>query len=240
MAREAQRCGRKSGERIEREADHLRQRIFGFAREARLAAIGERHLPEPAPGDHAAHEARLFGHGEKHVERAPRHQTEIARVERDVDVGCAFQQPVEAGRRHLLERALACAVGADAINDIGTFARHRFQHGPEQFGRVLQIGIDDEDRLPATQVEPGGQRELVSVVARQVERDEVRVDAGELRHDRPATVARPVVDQDDLVIFADHCERGVGQPRMQRRQAIRLVVARHDDRELGRGHFSIR
>ena len=109
MAGELQRRGREAGQRVEGEADHLPKRIFGLAGEALLPVVGERHLPEADPGDHAADEPRLLGHRQQRVERAAAHQPEIAGVERNVDLGRARQQPVEAVRGGALERGLAGA-----------------------------------------------------------------------------------------------------------------------------------
>ncbi len=41
--------------------------------------------------------------------------------------------------------------------------------------RILQIGVDDQDLLARAQIQARGQRELMPVIARQVDRDEVRV-----------------------------------------------------------------
>ena len=213
MARERQRLGRETGHRVEREPQHLRQRIIGLAREPLGAVVGERHLAEADPGDHAADEARLFGQAQERVERAPAHQPEIAGVERDRRVGDAVEQAIERRRRRLLEERLAVALAAHGIDDVGLLRRHLRAHVAEQFGRVLQVGVDDQDLLARAQIEPRGQRELVAVVARQVDRDQPRVLRRQPLHDRPAVVLRPVVDQDEFVILADLRLRGGADTR---------------------------
>ena len=153
----------------------LLQRIFGLSGEPLLPVVGERHLAEADPRDHAADEARLLRHGEQRIERAAAHQPEVAGVERDVDLGRARQQPVEAVRRCALERSLAGAALAHAIDDVGVLLAHRLEHRRQQLGRVLQVRVDDQDRVAAAKVETGGQRQLVTVIARQVDRDDVRI-----------------------------------------------------------------
>ena len=74
-----------------------------------------------------------------------------------------------------LERGLAGAGAADGIDDVGLLPVHLRHHVAEQFRRVLQVGVDDQDALADAQIEPGGQRELVAVIARQVDRDQARV-----------------------------------------------------------------
>jgi hypothetical protein len=58
-----------------------------FARQPRVAVVSEWHLPKADPRHHAANEARLFGQREERVERASRHQPEIAGIERNAGVG---------------------------------------------------------------------------------------------------------------------------------------------------------
>src|SRR5690606_35838790 len=83
---------------------------------------------------------------------------------------------------------------------------------------------------------PGGERELVAVIARQVDRDEARVARGERLHDRPGPVARAVVDEDDLVIVRRHLGGDGGEPRVELLETFLLVEAGHDDRKGGRRH----
>ena len=176
---------RKAGQRVQREADHLLERILGLAGKPLVTVIGERHLPEPDPGDHAADEARLFGQGEQRVERAAAHQPKISGVERDIDIRRPRQQPVEAMRRRPLERGFAGPALADAIDHVGVLALHRLQHCRKQFGRVLKIGVDDQDPLAAADVEAGSQRQLMTVVAGQIDRNDVRVRGRQVTHHRP-------------------------------------------------------
>ena len=236
MAGEGQRLGREPGHRVEREPQHLRQRIIGLAREALGAVVGERHLAEADPRDHPADEARLFGQAQERVERAPAHQPEIAGVERNRRVGHAVEQAIERRRRRFLEERLALARATHGIDYVGFFGRHLRAHFAEQFGRILQIGVDDQYLLPAAQIEPRGQRQLVAVVARQVDRDQPGVARRQLLHDLPAIVLRPVVDQDELIILADFRLRRRGDARVELRQRQRLVIARDDDRERGAVH----
>jgi len=77
----------------------------------------------------------------------------------------------------------------------------------------------------------------VAVIARQVDRNDVRVLRRDIPHVRPAAVARAVVDQDDFVIAAGGGLRCGRQAVMQRRKAGLLIVAGDNDRERWH-HFS--
>src|SRR3982751_6560219 len=99
-------------------AHHLPQRIFGLAREALLAVVDEGDLPEPDPGDHTADEARLLGHRQQRIERPAAHQPEVAGVDRNVDFGCPREKALEAVRSRPLERRLAGAAAANALDSV--------------------------------------------------------------------------------------------------------------------------
>ena len=191
--------------------------------------IGDRHLPEADPGDHAANEARLLGKAQQRVERAPAHQAEIAGIERDLDLGQLRQQPVEDLGRAPLERGLAGARAPDRIDHVGLLPLHFLDHLRQQLRRVLKVGVDDQDPLARAQVEARGQSELVAVIARQVDGDQPRIGDGELAHDLPAAVARAVVDQDDLIIVPGDRRGGLGDAGVELGEAGLLIVAGDDD-----------
>ena len=193
------------------------------------AVIGEGHLAETDPGDHAANEARLFGQRLQRVERAPAHQAEVAGVERDRRVGQPVEHPVEDRRRRLLEQRFPRALAADGIDHVRPLRRHGRAHVGQEFGRVLKIGVDDQDLLARAQVEPCGQRQLVAVIARQVDRDQMRIGGGQTLHHRPAVVLRAVVDQDDLIILAHRRARRARDTRVQHVQTGGFVIAGDDD-----------
>src|SRR5262245_1507177 len=96
MARQLERRGREAGQRIEGEADHFAQWVFGRAGEAFVAPVSEGDLFGPDPRDHAADESRLLGHGEKRIEGTAADQPEVARIDRNVDIGRARKEAIEA------------------------------------------------------------------------------------------------------------------------------------------------
>jgi hypothetical protein len=196
-----------------------------------LPVIGEGDLPKAYPRDHSADEAGLLRHCQQDIKRPPGHQPKIAGVERDVDLRRARQQPVEAVRRRPLERGFAGAAVAHSINHVGAVLAHGLEHPGQQFGRVLQIGVDDQDGVTAAQVESRGQRQLVTVIARQVDRDQVRILGREFLHDRPARIARAVIHQNDLIILAHRLSGGRAEALMKRSKAGFLVEAGDDDRQ---------
>ena len=89
--------------------------------------------------------------------------------------------------------------------------------------------------LAPAQIEARGQRELVTVVTRQIDGDQARVLRRQLAHHLPAAIPRAVVDQHDLIILADRRPGGRGQALVQGGQALLLVEAGYDDRQRGHG-----
>ena len=89
---------------------------------------------------------------------------------------------------------------------------------------------------PARLREARGDRDVLAEVARQPEGPDAIVGRDELGEHVPRAVRRAVVDEDELVREAHRLERR-GEPLVQRVQAGRAGVGRHDDADLdGRRH----
>ena len=202
---------------------------MGGAGKAPVSFIGESHLFQPDPAHHAANEPVAFGHRVQMVERAAAHQPEIAGIRRDLDVDHAAQQAVEHRGGGELEPAFAVAAQPLAVNDIEAFI-HLRHHRAEQFRRILQVGIENENALAATEFEPRAQGDLVAVVAGKVDGDDMVVLFGQLENGLARAVRRAIDDKDDLVGGAlfQACGR---YPPMKLGHPSQLVVARDDHRQ---------
>ena len=95
VGRELQRQVRERGDRVEREAQHLAQRVLRLAGVARVALVGDGGLGEADPDGHPAQEARALGHRQQRVERAAVEQPEVARVGLEVDLRELVEELVE-------------------------------------------------------------------------------------------------------------------------------------------------
>ena len=134
-------------------------------------------------------------------------------------------------RRRALERSLPGAALAHSIDDVRLLVAHRREHGRKKLRRILEVGVDNQYRLAPAQVETGGERELMPMVARQVDRDQVGIGRRHPLHRRPARVARAVVDQHQLIILAYRNLGGGAQPLVKLDEAGFLVEAWDDDRK---------
>lgn len=72
---------------------------------------------------------------------------------------------------------------------------HQFR---DQLGRVLQIGVDHDDRIAPTVIEAGGQSDLLAEVAAQVDDRYSRVAVVERFEQLAGGVPAAVVGEDDL------------------------------------------
>jgi hypothetical protein len=162
-----------------------------------------------------------------HVDHAAIHQPELAGIERPWHLCHALHQPVERLGGGDLPGGLAAAREAAGVDHVVALAPFR-HHVGDQLGRVLEVGVDQHDRVAARGIDAGGQGRLVAEIARQRDDLDARVLRVEREQGRERAVAAPVVDEDQLEVQAERCERG-DQPPMQLGGGLLLVVARDDD-----------
>ena len=72
-------------------------------------------------------------------------------------------------------------------------------HLAGQFGRVLEIGVDDDGGVGGHEVEAGGDRDLVAPVLSQVEHLGPAIPGGQPVQYPPRIVRAPVIDKEELV-----------------------------------------
>jgi hypothetical protein len=102
----------------------------------------------------------------------------------------------------------------------------------DQRGRVLAVAVHEENPAQARVVETGKQRRLLAEIARQ--RDDLDIEAigGERTRRRQRRIAAAVIDIDDFGCKVARTPKRAGlldNARVQHRQAVRLVVQRHDN-----------
>ena len=101
-------------------------------------------------------------------------------------------------------------MAAYAIDDVVALAPAR-KHLRNQFGRVLQVGIDHHHGVGVGQVQAGGQGQFLAEVPRQPGAHHARIVRGQRSHHLPGVVAGAVVDVDHGAVQV--------QPVQNRRQA---------------------
>ncbi len=127
-----------------------------------------------------------------------------------------------------LEAAFALARQALGVDDLVALLPLG-DHVEHDLGRILEIGVHDDDRLARGAVHAGGDRDLVAEIARQLDEAVAAVGARLGLEDDGAGVARSVVDEDRLGGRVERIEEGV-EPAQQDRQDGFLVEDGDDQR----------
>jgi glycosyltransferase involved in cell wall biosynthesis len=91
------------------------------------------------------------------------HEPEISGIHRDVEIGHAFDETVKNSSGKEFETRLARARPADTVDDFMTLAPLADELGDE-FGRILEVRVQDRDRLAARVFGAGGDRHLMPEV----------------------------------------------------------------------------
>src|SRR6185437_1520445 len=128
-----QRDDRKAGYAIEGEAQHLAERIACPAGETCIPIVDNGHLRQTDPAYHSANESMLFRHGIEKIEDLPADKTEVAGIERNLDIHQAMQQAIEDRAAYRLEPGPALAYPPWAENDTGA-AIHQHIISPRSSG----------------------------------------------------------------------------------------------------------
>jgi len=102
------------------------------------------------------------------------------------------------------------------------------QHLGNEFWRVLEVGVHDDDELARGHSEPGKHGRFLAEVARETKSAHMRVRSSELTCDPAGSVATSVVDEDEfprvdmsVQLIADAC--------VEQRERRLLFVAGNDD-----------
>jgi hypothetical protein len=185
-------------------------------------------LTEADPGEHAAHETVALRHGEETIERLAVDEPKIADIARDFDVAELGEQAVEEIGGDALEAALALARQPLGVDDLVALFPLG-DHVEDDFGRVLQVGVHDDDRAAHGVLHARGDRDLVAEIARQLDEAITLVGAGLGFEDNRPGVAGPIIDEDHLGGRVERVEQRI-QPPQQNRQNGFLVVDRQDQR----------
>ena len=129
----------------------------------RLPFVFDAHLPESRPTSQTANKPRAFGHRFQHVDNSPVHQTEITRVERDINRGDDLHQSIKQPVGGSLEKSFLASC-ADGVHDLITFAP-LIEKPAEFFRRILHVGIENRDGVTPAEVNASGDSRLVTEIA---------------------------------------------------------------------------
>jgi hypothetical protein len=136
------------------------------------------------PTHHAAHEPVLLAKRAQGQHDRAAHQTEVSGVDGDRDASQhGTQRTIEDRRREPLEPTLAVALGPHAEHHLEALAPAH-DHLLDHLGRILKIGVHDDDRFSLGAVDPRGDRHLVAKVPRERQHLVARLGGGQLFQQR--------------------------------------------------------
>jgi hypothetical protein len=152
------------------------------------------------PREHPTDETVPLRHRAERVDDATVREAEIARGCRDLNGRQLAEQPVVDARCVALHPAFR-ALGHDAVDDVVPFAPARSELR-EQLGRMLKVTVHHDNGVAASELDPGGDGQLMSEVPGEVNDLDARIAAMQLEHQRVAHVGAAVVHEDhfDLAV----------------------------------------
>ena len=107
----------------------------------------------------------MFAQGFERIHGATVHQTEITRINGNVYAAYKINDAVKSVGGQFLEPGFTTAAQALAVYDISAFFVPDFDQVFDQFGRVLQIGIENDDGVTFCEIEPRRHGRLFAEVA---------------------------------------------------------------------------
>ncbi len=90
-------------------------------------------------------------------------------------------------------------VHALAVDNISMLAAHESEHCGHELRGVLYIRVENDNPIPSCLTQAGSERELMAMVSRKVDTNDVRVLRSELVDALPGLISRSIVYEDDLV-----------------------------------------
>ena len=200
-----------------------------IAGESGLPVVKNMGLTKAEPTAQSAKEGPLVAAGDECVDDGAGDQAEVSGVGWDVDLGHAAEDSVEEERGGAFEPAFPASVSSLGVDDVVSLVGFG-DHVGDQFGRVLEIGVDDDRFLAAAVFETREDGELMAEVSAEAQNLDARVVVGELGEDFCAVVAAAVVDEDDFT--AGQRIEHVAEALMEFAETFLLVVDGNDDGEL--------
>ena len=133
-----------------------------------MPIVLHRFLPEAHPDRETTHEAVVLAHRHQRVHNAPIEQAKVARVAWDLDGRDTRDQPIERRGGQQLETGLARAPGTLGVDhlDAGLPTRNQLR---DNLGRILQIGVHDDDGVATSVVKSCGDGNLMAEITREID-----------------------------------------------------------------------
>ena len=204
---------------------------------ALLHGEGHARRLEADPGIEPFREPRPLAERAQHLDALPVDEAEIAGALREARFAEALEEAVEEARGVALQAGLAGTVRSLAVDHHVAFAP-ALDEFLDHLGRMLEVGIHDDDGAPPRMVEARGDRDLLAEIARERDRADARIGRGLAADALQRIVAAAVVDEHDLPVGGDPVEDREDAPAQQIDVAA-LVMDGDDEADFGRSHAGV-
>src|SRR6185295_7484825 len=136
--------------------------------------------------------------------------------------------PVEELRRVALEKTIAVARRPLGRHNVVALIE-QFEHLRQEFGRVLEIRIHHSDGIAGREIESCRDCRLMAEITAEENDFQERIRRRGVPERFGGSVGTSVIDENQLVM--DMACQSAPQRRQQRRQYLKLVINRNDDRK---------
>lgn len=201
---------------------------FVFSRSARIPVVEDRGLSVPNPRVQTFHETVLFAELADGRDRALAHQTKIAGVGGDVDVTHLPHQAIEAVGRGFLQEGFALPGPPGRVDDIETLLP-LVNQGGDQFRRILQIGVDDDDGVAARDIQSRGQCGFLAEIPAQFDDADFLIGAPYCPEHIEGPIPASIVHVDNFRRIGKGSQDGA-ETRMEQGQDLLLIENGNDHR----------
>ncbi len=206
---------------------------FRPAGHAFAVAVAEADRVEADPGEDPLREAVALRQGQDALHRPPGQQAEVPRPVEEFHVHAAADDRVVGVAECAADHALPPAVATR--DDLVVAVPVQFEHAGDELGRVLEVGVHDHHGVTARHAETGEHRGFLAEVPAERRVMGPFVLRGERIEKQSCAVETAVVHVADLEGLSEAFEDGE-QDRVERPDALGLVEAGHDDRQVRAGH----
>ena len=206
--------------------------VGGDAMEALGSGEGEEGATKSEPVDESAGHTVSFGETGEFIGDRAVDQTEVGRARDNIGLGNGADQAIEKPRTPLLEARVARIVLADTDHDIGALFPC-FDEARDELGRMLEIGIERDNRITFGVVYAGGRRGFLAEVPREIKNahPNVRMRILERIERLEGRIRTAVVDKEDFEGRVRECfGENFQNPIKQDREVSRFIMNGNDER----------
>ena len=232
IAGEAKREEGVCDETLGRELGEFPEAVGGGAVETLGSGEGDPRAAEAEPVDESAGHTVALREASEFSGDGAIDQTEVGRARDDVGMGNSADQAIEEARTPLLEARVARVVLADTDHDIGALFPC-FDEARDELGRMLEIGIERDNRIAFGVVYAGGRRGFLAEVPREIKNahPNIRMRILERIERLEGRIRTAVIDKENFERRVGECfSENFQDPIKQDREVSRFIMNGNDER----------